>query len=99
MWQIDHRLEEHGCKTDSQSGAGGVASLSGGFYRDSKGQLVIWRTLLEDSRGSVVEPCLWHKDGQLFTTAGDGGLLRIISAELDSKLLDAGDISVHFALC
>lgn len=67
----------------------------GAFTETSKGRLVIWRTMLvEDSKEShmlPVEPCLWRKDSQVFATACDGGVLRIISAELEGRMLDPAD--------
>lgn len=68
----------------------------GAFTDTSKGRLVIWRTILaEDSKESHIfpaEPCLWREDSQVFATACDGGVLRIISAELGGRILDPADL-------
>lgn len=66
----------------------------GAFVQTSKGKLVIWRTLLvEDGKGSNPgEPCLWQKDGHVYATACDGGVLHIVSAELEGKQLDPADL-------
>ncbi|KAE8372989.1 formyl transferase [Aspergillus bertholletiae] len=64
----------------------------GAFTDTASGRLVIWRTMLvEDSRGHPIppaKPCLWQRDGQVFATTCDGGILRIVSAQLDGHLLD-----------
>lgn len=66
----------------------------GAFVQTSKGKLVIWRTLLvEDGKSaSAGEPSLWQKDHQVFATACDGGVLRIVSADLEGKHLDPADL-------
>lgn len=68
----------------------------GAFTDTPRGRLVIWRTILaeESKEGHIssAEPCLWQKDGQIFATACDGGILRIISAELGEQMLDSADL-------
>ena len=68
----------------------------GAFTDTSNGRLVIWRTILaEDSREGLpcpAGPGLWRKDSQVFMTAGDGGILRVISAELEGRMLDPADL-------
>ncbi|KAI9931710.1 hypothetical protein ASPWEDRAFT_37427 [Aspergillus wentii DTO 134E9] len=71
----------------------------GAFTDTSKGRLVIWKTLVVESQSQgSAEPCLWFKDGRLFATACDGGILRILSAEMDGKALEPVDFPASFAL-
>lgn len=64
----------------------------GAFTDTSKGRLVIWRTMLaedgQDGPISSAKARLWQKDGQIFATAFDGGILRILSAELERQALE-----------
>lgn len=71
----------------------------GAFTDTSKGKLVVWRTMLEkdsqtsqDSSVSSAKAHLWQRDGLIFATAVDGGILRIVSAELDQKPLDPANL-------
>lgn len=67
----------------------------GAFVHTVKGKLVIWRTLFVqdgEGQGGASEPFLWQKDHHVYATACDGGVLRIVSAELEGKQLDLADL-------
>ncbi|KAJ9490167.1 hypothetical protein VN97_g3098 [Penicillium thymicola] len=59
----------------------------GAFSYTSRGKMVIWRTIMAESQDSFAGPCLWQKNNQVFSTACDGGVLRIISAEIEGREL------------
>lgn len=63
----------------------------GAFCDTAHGRLFIWRSLRTGrvSRGS---PELLAQNGTLFARCGDGGLLRILDAELDGKPLTASSL-------
>lgn len=73
----------------------------GAFTETPKGTLVIWRTLVVKDEGencprSMDGPHLWYNGNQIFATAADGGILRVISAELNGQPLDAGVFAETF---
>lgn len=61
----------------------------GAFMDTARGRITIWRTLvLDDSPTSSARPSLLQEGGQLRAIACDGGVLRIVHAELEGRLLD-----------
>jgi methionyl-tRNA formyltransferase len=67
----------------------------GAFTDFAEGRLVIWRSLLLPQR-SVGLPALFVLGEHLVARCGDGGLLRILSAQLGDHLLDAASFKKHF---
>lgn len=67
----------------------------GAFTDFAEGRLVIWRTLPLQRKASGA-PALFVEDGQLLARCGDGGLLRIRSAQLDENNLDETTFKKHF---
>ena len=61
----------------------------GAFMDTERGRITIWRTLVvADSPNSTAQPSLRQDEGHLLATACDGGVLRIIHAELEGRVLD-----------
>ncbi|KAE8364711.1 formyl transferase [Aspergillus caelatus] len=61
----------------------------GAFMDTARGRITIWRTLVvADSPNSTAQPSLRQEGGRLLATACDGGVLRIIHAELEGRVLD-----------
>ena len=58
----------------------------GAFSETAKGRLVIWRTLLLPAT-DVGAPVLMLKDNHIVARCADGGVLRILEAELNGKPL------------
>lgn len=67
----------------------------GAFSDFAEGRLVIWRTL-PLKRRMAGAPALFVEEGQLLARCGDGGLLRILSAQLDENSLDGSTFKKHF---
>jgi methionyl-tRNA formyltransferase len=60
----------------------------GAFCDTSAGRLLVWRTLM--SNGSAPgAPALMVENAGLVARCGDGGLLKVLDAELDGRRLDA----------
>ena len=67
----------------------------GAFSDFAEGRLVIWRTLPLRCSG-MGGPALFVQEGLLIARCGDGGLLRILSAQLGEHQLDASSFKKHF---
>ncbi len=65
----------------------------GAFSDTAKGRLVLWRTLLRPAT-DVVAPVLMPVDGQIIIRCADGGVLRIMDAELNGKPLTSDMLPV-----
>jgi methionyl-tRNA formyltransferase len=60
----------------------------GAFCDTAAGRLVVWRTLMRNESAPGA-PALAIQNGELVARCGDGGLLKVLDAELDGKPLDA----------
>jgi len=60
----------------------------GAFCDTAAGRLVVWRTLMRNESAPGA-PALTVQNGELVALCGDGGLLKVLDAELDGKPLDA----------
>jgi methionyl-tRNA formyltransferase len=60
----------------------------GAFCDTAAGRLVIWRTLTLD-RSAPGPPVLTVENGEVLARCGDGGMLKVLDAELDGRPLDA----------
>ncbi|MGH8528854.1 MAG: hypothetical protein ACRETN_03285, partial [Nevskiales bacterium] len=60
----------------------------GAFSDTPHGRLRIWRSLQLQGQASG-EPALLVDGNKLLARCGDGGLLRILAADLDGRILDA----------
>lgn len=60
----------------------------GAFCDTAAGRLVVWRTLMRNVSAPGA-PALTIENGELVARCGDGGLLRVLDADLDGKPLDA----------
>jgi methionyl-tRNA formyltransferase len=63
----------------------------GAFSDTASGKLLVWRTLASNRRGSGL-PSLTVERGELLARCGDGGLLKVLDAELDGEPLDANTL-------
>jgi len=60
----------------------------GAFCDTAAGRLVVWRTLMGNGSAPGA-PALMVENGGLVARCGDGGLLKVLDAELDGRPLDA----------
>jgi methionyl-tRNA formyltransferase len=64
------------------------APYPGAFFDSEAGRVIVWRTARSDRRQAPGPGFgLFEEDGRLWLAAADGGLLRILSAELDGRPL------------
>jgi methionyl-tRNA formyltransferase len=67
----------------------------GAFTDFAEGRLVIWRTLPLSAHGTGA-PALLVQGDALLARCADGGLLRILAAQLGEHVLDASTFKKHF---
>ncbi|HEX9304444.1 MAG TPA: formyltransferase [Thermoanaerobaculia bacterium] len=60
----------------------------GAFCDTAAGRLAVWRTLVQNE-SAPGPPTLMVENGGLVARCGDGGLLKVLDAELDGRRLDA----------
>lgn len=65
----------------------------GAFSDTAQGRLVVWRTVLLPA-GEVALPALMLKDKHLIARCGDGGVLKIVDAELNGQPLKSAMLPI-----
>ncbi|MHB1100553.1 MAG: formyltransferase, partial [Burkholderiales bacterium] len=68
----------------------------GAFSHIGGMKLKLFRTLVENRLPRSAQPSLYCEDGRCYADCGGGGVLRLVSFELDDKAADAGTLTEKF---